>query len=151
MKTLIRTGNLFPVLPGLIEDFFNRELNDSSLFSWKGMDATMPAVNIIESNDSFEIEVAAPGMKRENFKIELDNNVLTIASHLEETKEQKDEDRNFTRREFSYKSFQRSFNLPENKVEGDKISARYTDGILHISVPKRDEAKVKPARQIKVA
>ena len=82
MKTLIRTnGNLFPVLPGLIEDFFNRDLNDS-VFNWKGFDATMPSVNIIENNDAYEIEVAAPGMKRENFKIEFENNVLTIASHL---------------------------------------------------------------------
>ena len=152
MRTLLRTnGNLFPVLPGLIEDFFNRELSDTSPSNWRYSDATLPSVNIAETNDSFEIEVAAPGMKRDNFKIELDNNVLTIASHLEEQKEEKDESRNFTRREFSYKSFQRNFSLPENKVDGEKISAKYTDGILYISIPKREEAKVKPARQIKVA
>jgi HSP20 family protein len=151
MKTLIRTnGNLFPVLPGLIEDFFNRDLNDS-VFNWKGFDATMPSVNIIENNDAYEIEVAAPGMKRENFKIEFENNVLTIASHLENKVEEKDDNKNFTRREFSYKSFQRTFSLPENRVEGERISAKYVDGILRISIPKREEAKVKPARQISVS
>lgn len=152
MKTLIRTnGNLFPVLPGLIEDFFNRDLEGSSAFNWKGFDATMPAVNIVENNDAYEIEVAAPGMKRENFKIEFENNVLTIASHLENKVEEKADNKNFTRREFSYKSFQRTFSLPENKVEGERISAKYVDGILLISIPKREEAKVKPARQITVA
>ena len=151
MKTLIRTnGNLFPVLPGLIEDFFNRDWEGSSAFNWKGLDATMPAVNIVENNDAYEIEVAAPGMKRENFKIEFENNVLTIASHLENKVEEKADNKNFTRREFSYKSFQRTFSLPENKVEGERISAKYVDGILLISIPKREEAKVKPARQITV-
>jgi HSP20 family protein len=152
MKTLIRTnGNLFPVLPGLIEDLFNRDLSDSSVFNWNGFEATMPSVNIIEDNDAYTIEVAAPGMKRENFKIEFENNILTIASHVENKDEEKDDRKNFTRREFSYKSFQRTFSLPENKVEGERISAKYIDGILHILIPKREEAKVKPARQIAVS
>jgi HSP20 family protein len=152
MKTLLRTnGKLFPVLPGLIEDFFNSDLNDSSVFNWKGFDATIPAVNIVENNDAYKIEVAAPGMKRENFKIEFENNILTIASHLENKVEESDDNKNFTRREFSYKSFQRTFSLPENKVEGEKIFAKYVDGILHITIPKREEAKVKPARQITVS
>jgi HSP20 family protein len=88
-------------------------------------------------------------MKREDFKVELDNNVLTISSNREEKQEDQNNE-NFTRREFSYQYFQRSFSLPENKVEGDKISARYVDGILHITVPKKDEAKVKPIKQISI-
>jgi HSP20 family protein len=152
MKTLIRTnGNYFPALPSLIEDFFNRDLVDSSTFNWRSNDGTMPAVNISETNDDYRIEVAAPGMKRESFKVELDNNVLTIASHVDSETESKDEKKDYTRREFNYQSFQRSFSIPESKVMGDKITARYTDGILYITVPKKEEAKVKPARQITVS
>ncbi len=152
MKTLVRTnGNLFPALPSLIEDFFGRDFLDSSLADWRERGATMPSVNIAETNEAFLIEVAAPGMKRENFKIELDNNVLTISSSIEEKHEEKDDKLNFTRREFNYQSFQRSFSLPESKVDGEKISARYTDGILYLTLPKREEAKVKPARQIAIS
>lgn len=152
MKPLVRTnGNLFPALPSLIEDFFTRDLLDSSASNWRSGGATMPSVNIAETNEEYLIEVAAPGMKRENFKIELDNNILTISSEVESQNEEKDNKTSFTRREFSYQSFQRSFSLPENKVEGEKITARYSDGILHIAIPKREEAKVKPARQIAIS
>ena len=92
-----------------------------------------------------------PDLKRGDFKVELDNNVLTISSEREDHSEQKDEHGNYTRKEFSYQSFQRSFALPENKVLGEKITARYLDGILHVSVPKSEDAKVKPAKQIAVA
>ena len=82
---------------------------------------------------------------------QVDNNVLTISSSIEEKHEEKDDKLNFTRREFNYQSFQRSFSLPESKVDGEKISARYTDGILYLTLPKREEAKVKPARQIAIS
>jgi HSP20 family protein len=151
MKTLVRTnGNLRPALPSLLNDFFTDDWFDSSLANWRSSGATLPAVNVRETNDSFVIEVAAPGMKRDDFKVELDNNVLTISSQRENNREEKDPEGNYTRREFSYQSFQRSFTLPDNKVEGDKIEARYSDGILHINVPKTETAKVKPAKQIKV-
>ena len=111
----------------------------------------MPAVNVRESNDNFLIEVAVPGMKRDDFNVELDNNILTISSTKEDNHEEKGRDGEYTRREFSYQAFQRSFSLPEAKVEGGKISAKYTDGILYVTVPKKEEAKVKPARQISVS
>lgn len=150
MKTLVRqNATLFPSLPSLLEDFFNHEWVDSTLANGY-YSATLPAVNVQETNDDYLIEVAAPGMKRDEFKVELDNNVLTISSDREEKHEQQDETRGYTRREFNYQSFQRSFTLPENKVEGDKISARYVDGILHITVPKKEEAKVKPVKQIAI-
>lgn len=152
MKTLVRTnGSLFPTMPSLLNDFFADDWLDSSLANWKSSGTTLPAVNVRETNDDFRIEVAAPGMKRDDFKVQLDNNVLTISSQRENSHEEKDSDGNYTRREFSYQSFQRSFALPEDKVEGDKIAARYVDGILQVTVPKREEAKVKPARQISVS
>src|SRR5688500_12993520 len=152
MKSLVKSnGTLFPAIPSLFEDFLNRDWLDSSLDNWRASGATLPAVNVMESNDDFRIEVAAPGMKRSDFKVELDNNVLTISSQREDKHEEKDANGNYTRREFSYQSFQRSFSLPENKVLGDKISARYSDGILYVTVPKSEEAKVKPAKQIAIS
>jgi HSP20 family protein len=152
MKTLVRTnGNLFPAIPSLLNDFFTDDWFDSSLANWRSSGTTLPAVNVRETNDEFRIEVAAPGMKRDDFKVELDNNVLTISSQREDKREAKDNDGSYTRREFSYQSFQRSFTLPESKVEGEKIAARYVDGILQVTVPKREEAKVKPAKQISVS
>lgn len=154
MKTTVRSngnGNLFPAIPSLFEDFILRDMLDSSMSNWKPKGASMPAVNVGETNDAFEIEVAAPGMKREDFHVELDNNILTISSRIDGKREENDSDGKYTRREFSYQSFQRSFELPEDKVEGEKISARYTDGILYITVPKKEGAKVKPPKQISVS
>lgn len=151
MKSLVKSnGTLFPTIPSLFDDFFNRDWLDSSLANWRVNGASLPAVNVMETNEDFRIEVAAPGMKRSDFKVELDNNVLTISSEREDKSEEKDSNGNYARREFSYQSFQRSFSLPENKVLRDKITARYMDGILHVTVPKSEEAKVKPAKQIAV-
>jgi HSP20 family protein len=152
MKSLVKSnGTYFPTIPSLFDDFFNRDWLDSSLSNWRVAGATLPAVNVMETNDDFRIEVAAPGMKRSDFKVELDNNVLTISSQREEKNEDKDANGNYTRREFSYQSFQRSFSLPENKVLGEKISAKYIDGVLHVTVPKSEDAKVKPVKQIAVS
>jgi HSP20 family protein len=152
MKTLVRNnGNLFPSVPSLLNDFLTDDWFDSSLSNWRSAGSTLPAVNVRETNDEFIIEVAAPGMKRDDFKVELDNHVLTISSQREDKHEEKDKNGNYTRKEFHYQSFQRSFNLPVDKVDGEKIAARYNDGILHITVPKKEHAKVKPAKQISVS
>jgi HSP20 family protein len=152
MKTLVKNnGNLFPSVPSLLNDFFADDWLSSTLTNWRPNGSTLPAVNVRETNDDFSIEVAAPGMKRDDFKVELDNHILTISSQHEERHEEKDESNAYTRREFNYQSFQRSFALPENKVDGDKISARYADGILYVTVPKREDAKVKPVKQISIS
>jgi len=149
MRTLVQNATMFPSLPSLLEDFFNHDWVDSTLANGNDS-ATLPAVNVSETNDDYLIEVAAPGMTRNEFRVELGNNVLTISAQHEEKQSESNESRNYTRREFNYQSFQRSFTLPENKVEGEKISARYFDGILHITVPKKDEAKIKPIKQIMI-
>lgn len=152
MKTLVRSnGNSFSSIPSLLNDFFSEDWLDSSLANWRSNNSTLPCVNVKETADEFHIEVAAPGMKRDDFRVELDNHVLTISSQVEDKKEEADKHGRYTRREFSYQAFQRSFSLPESKVDGGKISAKYTDGILHVTVPKKEEAKVKPARQITVS
>ena len=132
--------------PNLIDEFLNDSLMPK-FFNWeKGQN--MPAVNITEGKEDYKIEVAAPGFRKEDFKISLENNVLSISSEKEVENETKDE--NVLRREFSNSSFIRSFTLPES-VNGNKIKATHNDGILSIVVPKKDEAKVKPIRDIKIS
>ena len=151
MKNLVRTnGNSFSSIPSLLNDFLMDDWFDSSIRNWRSTGATLPSVNVRETNDDFIIEVAAPGMNRDDFKVELDNNILSISAELEGKNETSGQNDNYNRREFNYQSFQRSFSLPETKVEGAKISAKYKDGILYVTVPKREEAKIKPARQITV-
>lgn len=152
MKTLVKTNpNLFPSMPSLLNDLLADDWFNSSLANWRGNGNTLPAVNVKETNDDFIVEVAAPGMKREDFKVELDNHVLTISSERENRQEERDNNGHYTRREFSYQTFQRSFALPKDQVDGEKIAARYTDGILHVTVPKTERAKVKPVKQIQVS
>ena len=148
MNALVKNNRtLFP-MQSLLNDFFSDAWFNSSLSNWSPAGNTLPSVNVIENNENFVIEVAAPGMKRDDFKVELDNHVLTVSSEKQRTEE--DSQAVFTRREFSFQSFQRSFALPQEKIQGEHIGAKYEDGILRITVPKREEAKVKPARQIQV-
>jgi HSP20 family protein len=107
-------------------------------------------VNIKEDEDEFVLEVAAPGMKKDDFKINYDNGRLTICSERKNEREEK-EGEIINRREFSYQAFQRSFSVAENVIEADKIKASYTDGILNIRLPKREEVKPKPAKEIKIS
>jgi len=106
-------------------------------------------VNIRENEESFMIEMAAPGLTKENFKVNIERNRLIISSELKEEKNENGD--KYSRHEFSYQSFQRSFVLPEGIVDGDKISAKYNNGILLVSIPKREEVKPKPAREIDIA
>ncbi len=133
-------------MPSLIDEFFGRDLMDSILSERTGV--STPAINVIESTDDFQIEVAAPGLDKQDFKIDLDNNVLTISSEKELKNEEKDG--RYMRREFSYSSFMRSFSLPE-AVNAEKIKANHKDGILRITIPKREEAKRKPPKQIAIS
>ena len=137
-------------LPSLFDRFFNSDLMDWNLTNFSEPNTTLPAVNVKETVDSYILEHAVPGMNEKDFKIDFHNNVLSISSEKkEETK--KTEETGYTRREFCYQSFQRSFTVPRNDVDGDKISAKYTDGILNVILPKREEVKPKPAREIKIS
>lgn len=153
MSSLIRRNkDLFPSFSRFWDDddFFNRGINwGVSNFSDAG--TTLPAVNIKESEDSYDVEMAAPGMKKEDFRIELDNNILTISSEKRDEYEEGGEKEKYSRKEFSYQAFQRSFSLPKEVVDEDKIEASYRDGVLHLSIPKKEEAKQKPPRKIQIA
>lgn len=133
-------------MPSLVDLFFGDDFRPSLISDTNT--GTLPAVNIVETKDDYQIELAAPGLDRKDFKVDVDNNTLTISSEKEFKNEVEGE--KFMRREFSYTSFKRSFSLPEG-TDGDKIKATYKEGILKISVPKREEAKEKPARQISIS
>jgi len=133
-----------------LSEFMNRELFDWNNSHFSDTGTTLPAVNIKENEDSFTVEVAAPGMQKDDFKVEIDNNLLTISSEKKDEKVEKEGER-YTKREFSYQSFQRSFTLPQGMVHEDKIEAKYKDGVLHLLIPKRDEAKKKARRTIKIS
>ena len=107
----------------------------------------VPAANITENKDNFEVSLAAPGMKKDDFNIDVEGNMMTISAEKEEKKEEKDE--RYSRREFNYTSFSRSFTLPDG-VNKDKIDASYDNGLLKIYLPKTDEAKKLSAKHIAV-
>ncbi len=149
--TLARLSNdWFPTFPSLVNRFFEGDLMDWNNENFAGSNSTLPAVNVKENDNEYLIEVAAPGLKRSDFKVNYDNGRLTISSEKRVEHEEKDGEK-VTRREFSYQSFQRSFTIPETTVAVDKITAKYEDGILHITLPKREEVKPKPAKEIKIS
>ena len=122
-----------------LDSFLDNLLSDLPLSNSTGLN--VPAVNICETNDSYELEFNAPGRKKEDFKITVDKNILTVS--FEKKEEQKDESRQFIKREFSTQSFKRSFTLDE-KINADAINARYDNGILYLTLPKKEEVKVMP-------
>jgi HSP20 family protein len=134
-------------MPSVFDDFFkpwNEWFDNSGLM---GRTLNVPAVNITEKKDEYQVSLAAPGMKKDDFKIDVDGNMLTISSEKEENKEEKD--KKFTRKEYSYSSFSRSFTLPE-EINKEKIEAKYEDGVLKIALPRKDEAKRPSAKHIAV-
>ena len=145
-----RNGNLLNHLPTLFDDFFNRDIFNWNTSNFSTTNTTIPAVNIKETGDNYEVEVAAPGMSKKDFKVQLDGNVLTISSEKESWQENKGDER-YISREFSYQSFYRTFTLQKDVVDADKIQARYEEGVLHLVIPKKEEAKQKPPRMIEIA
>ena len=133
-----------PFFPSLIDDFIGSDWN----LKVPSFSSTMPAVNIKELDSKFEIELAVPGKKKDDFEIEVENGILSISSSQEE-EQQVNEKGKFTRREFSYTSFRRSFTLPDS-VDPTKIDARYADGVLQVLLPKHKEAQPQPKKLIKI-
>jgi HSP20 family protein len=134
-------------MPSVFDDFFkpwNEWFDNGGLLA---RTMNVPAVNITENKDEYMVSLAAPGLKKDDFKIAVEGNMLTISSEKEENKEEKD--KKFTRREYSYSSFSRSFTLPE-EINKEKIDAKYEDGVLKLSLPRKEEAKKPLAKQIEV-
>ena len=134
---LIKRQN--PVFTSLIDDLLlNQDFNQN---------VSIPAANIIEADDHFDIQLAVPGKKKNDFKIELEEGILTISSKIE--RNSTEEDNSFTRKEFGYSSFKRLFNIPET-VSTDRITANYKEGILTVSLPKKEEALPQPKKLISI-
>jgi len=145
---LIKKDELVPAWSNFFNDFFNRDLFDWSLRHFSEPNSTLPSINVKETPDDFEVEMAAPGMEKDDFKIELNNGMLTISSEKkqETTTEEKGQ---YTRREFNYQSFSRSLALPVI-ADSEKISAKYDNGILKVVIAKKEEGKPKPTKQIPI-
>jgi HSP20 family protein len=149
--TLAKLSNSdFPSFPSFLNRFFEGDLMDWSNSNYAGVNSTLPAVNVKENEEEFLIDVAAPGMKKDDFKVNYNNGRLTISSEIKNEKSEKNDEK-YTRREYRYQSFQRTFTIAENIVDGESIQAKYLDGILSITLPKREEVKPKPAREIKIS
>lgn len=145
MSIIKRNGSIFPAA---FDDLFSRELFNWGNNNFSATSTTVPAVNIKETSDAFEVDVAAPGMEKNDFRITLEGSVLTIASE----KEHQDQQQNgiYTRSEFSYQSFQRQFELHKQVVDDSKITAQYENGVLRLLIPKKEEAKQRPPRTIEI-
>ncbi|MBE9601383.1 Hsp20/alpha crystallin family protein [Pedobacter sp. MC2016-24] len=136
----VKKNGLMTGFDGVFDSIFN-----DTFFSDRMM-ARVPAVNISESKDHYHLELAAPGLKKEDFKLSLERNVLSIS--VERSSEDGAQERNYNKREFSYSSFVRSFTLPDAADENG-IEAKYVDGVLCVDIAKREEAKMQ-SRQIEI-
>jgi HSP20 family protein len=134
-------------MPSVFDDFFKpwNEWFDNG-GTW-GRIMNIPAVNITETKDDYKVSLAVPGMKKEDFNIDVDGNMLTISSEKEENMEEKD--KKFTRKEYNYSSFSRTFTLPD-EINKEKIEAKYEDGVLKVVLPRKEEAKKPVAKHIAI-
>lgn len=138
-------------LPSRFSDLFNPldtwYNNGKALSNGEWPTASIPAVNITEDKKAYHMSLAAPGLKKEDFQVELDGNLLTVSSEKEESKEEKDE--KYSRKEYNYSSFTRSFTLPDEVIK-DSIDVSYENGILNIVLPKTEKAQESTAKKLKV-
>ena len=143
-----RNSGFNPVLNSFYnDDYLNSFFNRNNVHTCS---ENIPAVNIKENENTYEIEVAAPGINKEDFQLNVENNILTISAKKEETKEYSKNDE-YSRKEFSYQDFERNIRLGENRVETESISAKYENGILKISLPKLEHAKAKGLKSIEIS
>lgn len=132
MTTLVKSNN-FPSLRSVMEDFFNTDVFNKPFTNTE----LLPAVNIRDEEDRYELEMSAPGFKKGDFKITSEDGLLTISA--ETSTEHKEEKKNYTRKEFSSSSFSRSFSLPDN-IEDDHVKANYQDGLLKVTLKKSNKS-----------
>jgi len=151
MNLTVRTNG---GLPSVLSDFFGGSLFDKDFFDVANdlfpsrLGINVPTANITETSKEYKVELAAPGLDRKDFKVEVRNHTMTITAEKEE--EKKENDAGYSRREYSFNSFSRSFTLPENIRDGD-IDAKYENGVLRIVIPKQKESPLKPTHKIEVS
>ena len=145
MRTLRNNPGFLVDFPSIINEVFGHE-NGSSFTN----SSFRPAVNIQENDSEYGIELVAPGFKKEDFNIKIEDKKLTISAEIENLNEKSENETNYTLREFLLRSFTRTFTLPENKINEDEIKANYVNGILLVSLPKKEEAKPKAPKLIEI-
>jgi HSP20 family protein len=157
MRNLVKRNNFAPLVTNpfsssvdsFFEDFSPMDLMDWTDRSLATLGSNLPSVNLKETDKKIEIELAAPGLKKEDFKVEVDNSMLSIFSEKADQKEETGKKGDYYRKEFNYQSFRRSFSLPDYADE-NKISANYKDGILHVEIDKKEGAKQRIAKTITI-
>lgn len=148
--SIMKRNEFSPFNNRSFDDLWTKDLWNWGLSNNSDTNTTIPSVNIKETPESFIVEMAAPGLTKNDFKIELDNNRLLIQSEKQNAREETENER-YSRREFSYQSFQRTFELSKDVVDADKIEAKYENGLLHLVIPKKEEAKKRPPRMIQIS
>ncbi|MEH0155641.1 Hsp20/alpha crystallin family protein [Limibacter armeniacum] len=148
MSLIKKEPGMLPTFGRMFEDLFNKDLFDLSENFFTGN--KMPAVNVKETERAYELEVAAPGINKDDFKIEVNDNVLTISSEVKSEVNEEDKGQ-FRRREFSYQSFKRSFTLPQDHVDLENIKASHNNGVLMLNIPKKDPNVPKTVRSIEIS
>lgn len=148
--TLVKRNRDNSTFPTFFDDFFNRDLFNWGNLNFSDTNTTIPAVNISETAEAYEVEMAAPGMSKKDFKVELNGNTLSISSQ-KDLKQENESQHGYFRKEFSYQSFQRTFELQKDVVDLDKIQAKYENGLLRLVIPKKEEAKQKAPRLIQIS
>lgn len=143
MNLITKPKRILSDFPALFSSFFDDDWFDSDS-QWL---SRVPATNIKEEQDAFSIEMAVPGMSKKDFHINVENGMLTVSSEKED--ESKEDKKHYRRREYNYRSFSRSFSLPET-VKAEDIRAKYEDGLLKLSIPKKDEVKKAPKKEINI-
>ena len=154
METLVKKDGSFPSLVNksvstLFDDFLSKDIFDWTDRNFTALGSNLPSVNLKETDTKLEVVMAVPGMKREDFKVEIDNGMLMISSEKEEEKEEKSKKDNYVRREFNYQSFFRSFYLPDT-IDENKIEASYKDGLLHVTIAKKPGSEKKALKNIPI-
>lgn len=149
MNTPSKKDTFFSTSSPELDELFSKDFLGYTKKELSKLEATLPSANIDESEKEYIIELAVPGLKKEDLNVELKQNVLTISSEQKEEKEEKDEQKNFLRKEFSYRSFKRSFQLPES-ADSSKLDAIYDNGILRIEVGKKLNEANKQIKRIEV-
>lgn len=145
--SLIKFKKERDLFPSLLSNFFDSDKFFDGKWLDKAFEITLPAVNIKENKSAYNVEFVAPGFRKSDFKISIEDHILTVSAEKEA--EINDENDRFTRKEFSYNSFERSFNLPEN-VNNDEVEAKYNNGILHLQIKKIEKTKANPKKEFLV-
>ncbi len=149
MNSLIKNSGMSPIA-SIFDDFMSRDLMDWSDKNFSAIGSSLPSANLKETDNKIEVELAAPGMKKNDFNVEIENHMLTISSEKKEEKEEKRKKDNYYRKEFNYQSFSRSFSLPDYADE-NSVKANYKDGILHIDIAKKEAPQKSAAKKIAIS